>query len=80
MRTSPVGQFAPNRLGIFDLGGNLYEWCLEFYDPNRQTKRVMRGASWRNDPEKILRSSDRIGDPAGSRYTNGGFRCVVENG
>ena len=41
--TSPVKSFSPNSLGIYDLGGNVWEWCI---DENLKHKRVLRGASF----------------------------------
>jgi formylglycine-generating enzyme required for sulfatase activity len=44
-RTAPVMSFSANKLGIYDLGGNLWEWCDEWYDAEEEY-RVLRGGSW----------------------------------
>jgi len=75
--TSPVGSFAPNELGIFDLGGNVWEWCLDYTDRSNEC-RVLRGASWFNGYPDRMKSSFRndLGYPD-SRYTSFGFRVVL---
>ncbi|MHB1310042.1 MAG: formylglycine-generating enzyme family protein [Limisphaerales bacterium] len=78
-RTSPVGSFAANAFGLFDLGGNVWEWCEDGYD-ERQKSRVLRGASWLNYHPDFLLSSDRFyGTPVG-RLRGSGFRCVLVAG
>jgi formylglycine-generating enzyme required for sulfatase activity len=75
--TSPVGTFAPNEFGIYDLGGNVWEWCHDFYDRANEC-RVLRGASWFNGYPDRMKSSFRndLGYPD-SRYTSFGFRAVL---
>ncbi|HOX02591.1 MAG TPA: SUMF1/EgtB/PvdO family nonheme iron enzyme [Candidatus Paceibacterota bacterium] len=74
--TSPVGVFPANAYGLHDLGGNVWEWCEDWYDETRQG-RVLRGASWRSDLRESLLSSYRNARDPGCRRANNGFRCVV---
>ena len=75
-RTSPVGSFRPNGYGLYDMSGNVWEWCLDAYTPGQQN-RVVRGGSWRNDNQIDLLSSKREDDPPDSQDPIVGFRCVL---
>ena len=76
--TAPVMSFKPNKLGIYDLGGNVWEWCEDWYD-NAQKDRVLRGGSWHlfYDRGNLL-SSSRLHLTPGFRNNGNGFRIVVE--
>ncbi|MDP8222788.1 MAG: formylglycine-generating enzyme family protein [Candidatus Lernaella stagnicola] len=87
-KTHPVGQKQPNAYGLYDMLGNVYEWCEDWFDEkwysrmpehnpiNTQNKlgRVLRGGSWFTGPQHV-RASYRGGHrPTGATF-NGGFRC-----
>ncbi|MCP5557974.1 MAG: SUMF1/EgtB/PvdO family nonheme iron enzyme [Verrucomicrobiaceae bacterium] len=73
--TAPVGVFKPNALGLYDLGGNVYEWCQDWYD-GEQKSRVLRGASWFSNVASYSLSSNRIFAQPGCG-DGIGFRCVL---
>jgi formylglycine-generating enzyme required for sulfatase activity len=75
-RTSPVGSFRANRFGLYDMGGNLWQWCEDWFD-GEQKYRVWRGASWGRDVPGFLLSSFRLGFSPGSRRDGVGFRVVL---
>jgi formylglycine-generating enzyme required for sulfatase activity len=87
--SAPVGKFAPNGSGVYDLGGNVSEWCHDFYDvpsdnireplrdpsgPREGRFHVVKGASWRSGSLTELRLSYR--DYALKPRNDIGFRIV----
>jgi len=75
--TSPVRSFKANKYGLYDMGGNVWQWCEDKYDPT-QEYRLLRGASWYHDELQGLLSSYRFRNIPGNRRANFGFRVVVE--
>jgi formylglycine-generating enzyme required for sulfatase activity len=76
--TSSVGSFEENRYGLYDMGGNVSECCLDWYDSSKYQSRVMRGKCWLADGEGGLSSSSRgFTGPTTNRGYSDGFRCVV---
>jgi hypothetical protein len=75
-RTSPVGSFAANKNGLYDMRGNVWQWCEDWYN-SENSFRVLRGASWYDyDPYRLLASYRRSHTPD-RRGADAGFRCVV---
>ncbi|MCB1093090.1 MAG: SUMF1/EgtB/PvdO family nonheme iron enzyme, partial [Verrucomicrobiae bacterium] len=75
--TSPVGSFPANSLGLFDMGGNAWQWCEDFYNGDRKDP-VRRGASWRYFGREDLRSYIRSSSAPTVHISDIGFRCVLE--
>jgi formylglycine-generating enzyme required for sulfatase activity len=78
--TAKVGSYTANRLGIHDLGGNVWEWCSDWFNAERK-ERVIRGGSFVQGAPGVLLSSHHSRMPPGTRdFFNLGFRCVVAVG
>lgn len=74
--TAPVMSFEANQLGLYDLGGNVWEWC-EYWYSGEQNERVLRGGSWFYCERGSLLSSYRYRSIPGFRSSHNGFRVVV---
>lgn len=75
--TAPVGSFAPNAIGLYDMLGNVWEWTSDTYDSDR-TLRVARGGSWfcSSNYCSAYRPGFRGKSPPDHAFNNVGFRCA----
>jgi formylglycine-generating enzyme required for sulfatase activity len=74
--TSPVGSFKPNPNGLYDLGGNVWEFCSDG-PADDGNSRWMMGGSWENATEESLTVANRARGNDARRYSHRGFRCVL---
>jgi len=73
---APVGSFPANRFGLFDMGGNVTQWCEDWID-KQQKERVLRGSAWHASDRYTMLSSYRGRRPASYINSTFGFRCVL---
>jgi len=86
-----VGQKKPNAWGIYDMNGNVWEWCMDWYDeryykhspvnnphgPDKGTGRVLRGGAYNSEKAHVMRSSTRHYYHPVIKYSGYGFRIVL---
>jgi formylglycine-generating enzyme required for sulfatase activity len=86
--TEPVGTYPANPWGLYDMHGNVWEWCQDEYSPyvpgeqsdpiqvppdSRNGRRIVRGGSWKL-PARDSRAAPRFNWSPGDRYDDFGFR------
>lgn len=92
--TVAVGSYAPNQFGLYDMLGNVWEWCSDWYSAHYYANsplrnpwgpdtelwgRVKRGGGW-EDSAKYIKTSVRFWDRADDTNDDIGFRLVLLNG
>jgi len=91
-RITPVGSYPANTLDLFDMHGNVWEWCQDWYDPgyyqhspirdpespqsSPENRRVLRGGSWGHYGQHLRAASRSMNEP-GTRLNVLGLRVVL---
>lgn len=88
----PVGMFPPNSYGLYDMTGNVWEWCSDWYaddtytshlrinpqGPEQGERKILRGGAWSFDAENLRIANRSFAWPQ-QGYSYDGFRCAISN-
>jgi formylglycine-generating enzyme required for sulfatase activity len=75
--TAPVGSFRPNIHGLYDMGGNVWEWCNDWFNEAQVTK-ALRGGSFNDAQPTDLLATYRFSGTMNLTGEDMGFRIVLE--
>lgn len=77
-RTARVGAYPPNKLGLYDMHGNVWQWCSDSVggDPVVDLNRVLRGGGWNSDAVNCRARNRMMSSRGGGGYSYYGFRLA----